>query len=355
MKKYEVVADYIREQITSGVYSVGKRIPTEDRLIETLGVSRTPVRKALEYLIEEGLIYRVQGSGSFVKARPLQKPIELYAILHTGDLFIESRIIEGMRRAINDNPLSNIHLILNNPGKDAVAQCRVLNTISTDSKCGVISVPLVDTDRSVNRLLSAAYRRLERQGYSVILLDRKVPGYHGSTITTDNFTGAQKMVEYLLSHGHRNLILYYSHSEISSVQERLRGAEYAMDVNRERGEELTLVNVDDTPVTSDDLVMRLSEGDSAVFCLDSGIAKSVYSAADEAGLQVPKDFSLVSFDDPAFRTDEYGNTTYMDQKLENIGYYAVQLVIDQIQQKTEGNLHMFVEPEIVRRKSVARL
>lgn len=63
---YIQIAEHIRERIASGEYPVGTQIPTENELAAQLGASRPTVRQALGLLAREGLLTRVQGSGTFV-------------------------------------------------------------------------------------------------------------------------------------------------------------------------------------------------------------------------------------------------------------------------------------------------
>lgn len=65
--KYYRLSQALREQITSGDLPVNAQIPTEATLCETYQLSRGTVRKALDLLELEGLIYREQGKGVFVK------------------------------------------------------------------------------------------------------------------------------------------------------------------------------------------------------------------------------------------------------------------------------------------------
>ncbi|KPI18998.1 GntR domain protein [Actinobacteria bacterium OK074] len=68
----EVLSDQVitrlRQQITSGVWRVGTRIPTEPELVEQLGVARNTVREAVRALAHTGLLEIRQGSGTFVRA-----------------------------------------------------------------------------------------------------------------------------------------------------------------------------------------------------------------------------------------------------------------------------------------------
>ncbi|ODR25610.1 GntR family transcriptional regulator [Mycolicibacterium porcinum] len=55
----ERVYRYLRQQITTGEYAGGIRL-TEEEIAEDLGVSRTPIREALQRLTSEGLVERVR-------------------------------------------------------------------------------------------------------------------------------------------------------------------------------------------------------------------------------------------------------------------------------------------------------
>ena len=56
----------LRQQITSGVWPVGTRIPAEPELTELVGVGRNTIREAVQSLVHAGMLERRQGSGTFV-------------------------------------------------------------------------------------------------------------------------------------------------------------------------------------------------------------------------------------------------------------------------------------------------
>ena len=64
---YIQLAQIIRSTIASGKLKPGDRIPTELKLSQQYGVSPMTVRQAVSLLVEEKLVKRVQGSGTFVR------------------------------------------------------------------------------------------------------------------------------------------------------------------------------------------------------------------------------------------------------------------------------------------------
>ncbi|MEP9376134.1 FadR/GntR family transcriptional regulator [Aquabacter sp. CN5-332] len=62
----EVVAQRLREEISSGRLKAGERLPTEQQMAENYGVSRPIVREAVGRLKHDGLVLSRQGAGAFV-------------------------------------------------------------------------------------------------------------------------------------------------------------------------------------------------------------------------------------------------------------------------------------------------
>ncbi len=56
----------LRQQITSGTWEIGTRIPAEPELAELIGVGRNTVREAVQSLVHAGMLERRQGSGTYV-------------------------------------------------------------------------------------------------------------------------------------------------------------------------------------------------------------------------------------------------------------------------------------------------
>lgn len=90
---YERIADALREQIISGSLQPGDRLPTQDALSESFGVSRIVARRAFDILEAEGLIDRVRGGGAFVRRyQPLVRRSALHYKSNPGAPFAEEAL-----------------------------------------------------------------------------------------------------------------------------------------------------------------------------------------------------------------------------------------------------------------------
>jgi len=63
---YVKIRESLRQQIAAGELVMGQKLPAEDELASQFGVSRMTVRQGITDLIDEGLLYRRHGVGTFV-------------------------------------------------------------------------------------------------------------------------------------------------------------------------------------------------------------------------------------------------------------------------------------------------
>lgn len=69
LPKHYQLSEILRRKISAGELQPGDRLPGENELCEQYAVSRGTVRKSLDTLVHEGLIFTEQGRGTFVAAR----------------------------------------------------------------------------------------------------------------------------------------------------------------------------------------------------------------------------------------------------------------------------------------------
>ena len=73
---YLQLREIVRNRIEEGEYLPGMAIPSENELAETFGINRITVRNALDALVNEGMLQRVQGKGVFVLGNKYEEVLE---------------------------------------------------------------------------------------------------------------------------------------------------------------------------------------------------------------------------------------------------------------------------------------
>lgn len=79
LPKYAQLREVLIAALTSGHWKAGDKLPTEAELVRQTPFSLGTVQKALRALVDEGLITRTQGSGTFVTEmrQPIDAPLHL--------------------------------------------------------------------------------------------------------------------------------------------------------------------------------------------------------------------------------------------------------------------------------------
>ena len=89
---YQQVMDDLKGEIARGVYASGSRIPSEMELAKYYGVGRITVRRAVGDLVEEGLVEKKQGKGTFIRAPKMHKDMN-----RSGMSFTELCAVNGRK------------------------------------------------------------------------------------------------------------------------------------------------------------------------------------------------------------------------------------------------------------------
>lgn len=109
---YRLLTQLLREQIYRDEFPEGKALPTELALVKEHGLSRQTVRRAYQDLAAEGLIYRVQGRGTFVTphATRYRRPFGSIDDLMKLQLDTDFELIAPLAAAIDVDAAQRLHL-----------------------------------------------------------------------------------------------------------------------------------------------------------------------------------------------------------------------------------------------------
>lgn len=112
--RYHQVYSVVRNWIFDGTYPPGAKLPPEGELCEHFGVSRITSRKAIDLLVAEGLLTRVQGKGTYVAE-------DIAAAPNIGDM---DQLIRKISRLSKKTKITDVR-IRETPGDEEI--CRDLN------------------------------------------------------------------------------------------------------------------------------------------------------------------------------------------------------------------------------------
>lgn len=215
---------------------------------------------------------------------------------------------------------------------------------------GIIFVGTTDRRDLLESLLT--------QGIPVVLTDRPVEDLDADSVLVDNTAGARAACRHLIGLGHRRIGLVAGTSRTRTGQDRVAGYQDAL---REAGIPIdpSLIEQGNYTMESGRRAAQILFGrfprPTAIFAANDVMAIGVMQAAEEAGLTVPDDLSVVGFDDIEFASMVRPALTTVRQPAYEMGRVAMTMLHERIcgEGAAAGRQHVF-QPELVVRATTRR-
>jgi GntR family transcriptional regulator len=109
---YRNLAAQVRDAIRNGEYADGRQLPTEEQLSASFSVSRQTVRRAMQDLVSEGIIYRVAGRGTYPVAEEDRYVNHFGSVeeLMALSLDTECQVVSPLQRKVDVETASRLRL-----------------------------------------------------------------------------------------------------------------------------------------------------------------------------------------------------------------------------------------------------
>ena len=109
---YRTLAAQLRDAIRNGEYADGRQLPTEGQLVASYSVSRQTVRRAMQDLVSEGIIYRVAGRGTYPVAEADRYVNHFGSVeeLMALSLDTECQVVSPLQRKVDVETASRLRL-----------------------------------------------------------------------------------------------------------------------------------------------------------------------------------------------------------------------------------------------------
>ncbi len=290
--KYVQAQQILAEAIRQGHLPAGSKLPPTKTLGELMEVSLLTAHKALEGLVLEGLVRREVGRGTFVTddlrlvggATNLAIGLVLDPCVNIND-FYHSSVIEGLRRRAAEVEDQTEFFLL-----DRFA----LRASRDGDRTGVVAIhPSLEARQSVERLAARV---------PLIVLGGSLPGRSVASVDSDNADGARQAVRHLVALGHRRIIVLAGPTHLSNSRDRADGARAALYELGVREAEV-LESADSCSIdepTAQALARRFACSPAPTAVLAGGffLSLAAIQIVRSCGLSVPRDVSIIGFDDP---------------------------------------------------------
>lgn len=352
---YRRIADDYRNRIASGELSPGTLIPPQTDLAVLHSTSEVTIRKALKLLVDDGLIYRVRKRGTFVRdvrspahspngagANSMQKVFFVYNDVHISILTqeIHRSMIDGIVDACNTHAIELVfHNSRDNP------------QLPEDPNAGYLLWGFEWKSVSV-------IEGWKQAGYKMVTLHNYFPHLDIPYVNCDNYTGGYLATQHLLSLGHKRLgIILLGRSSYDLYPEyalRLQGFNLALS-NNGINYDHELVFVDTAP--NNDLeelgykgmkkLMELPTPPTAVFAAADFAAMGTLNAAEDLGLVVPDDVSIIGYDGYSFGQYSRPALTTVEQNFYNLGRSGLEKLLN----VQSDSMESLVVPQLIIRGS----
>jgi LacI family transcriptional regulator len=165
----------------------------------------------------------------------------------------------------------------------------------------------------------------------IVSIDPLMSNPQYASVHATNYQGASDAMNYLLGLGHRRIGFISGRGELESSTRRLKGYRDSLAKAGIRVDERLIASGDyttETGVKCARQLLSLEDPPTAIFASNDQTAMGVYQAAQEMGLHIPEDLSVVGFDN--IMESKYMGLTTVDQFISEMGFVATRMLIQLI-------------------------
>lgn len=180
-----------------------------------------------------------------------------------------------------------------------------------------------------------------------------------NVVDVDNYSGGRQMTEYLYKLGHHD-IAYIGKSSITSSMDRFHGYRDVLDEKGAPFRESMVKIIDKGSIVNAEEatkeLLEKNENITAIFAASDMLAIGAIKAIKALGKKVPKDISVVGYDDIPFAEHYDPPLTTMRQPTYDKGVEAVNMLINMLENDKEAvNEVKLLDQKLIERKSAAKL
>lgn len=191
---------------------------------------------------------------------------------------------------------------------------------------GIINMPVDET--------GAHLKSFRKSGKPVVLIDRKIEKLKCDSVFVDNRTASREAVELLIQNGHENIGIIAGPQDIFTAKERLLGYRDALTKANIPVREQSIYYGDykmGSGVRGLEQLVQDNPEMTAVFVSNYEMTMGSVIGANELGVSIPDDLSLIGYDNLAFARSCRPKLTIVVQPTENIGTEVARIMLERLE------------------------
>lgn len=172
--------------------------------------------------------------------------------------------------------------------------------------------------------------------YPLVLLDRYLDDSNKNFVGVNNISATKEAINHFISNGHQNIgFLTLTPSYISTLRDRRAGYIEALKENHIEFKEDYIIEIDYNLIKAKEYAqikdfVRTNREISAIFTTNNHLAVACLEALRELDLKIPKDISIITFDDVELFQYTSPALSTIAQPLADIGHQAVSILLNEI-------------------------
>jgi len=352
--RYQEIADWLKENIRMGTFKSGEKLISEPSLCEKFSISRHTVRAAISILEQEGFVTRKQGSGTYVNHFISDGGRKKIGLLMTyADDYIFPTIISSIEEILSEKGHSISLSLTQNKVENERNQ--LLSFLSDDID-GLIVEAAKSALPSVNLDI---FKEFARRSIPVIFINTYHAHLNCNYIVNDDAEGGRLAVRHLVENGHRKIGGIFKHDDMQGNYRYKGFAEelYARNLKlHENHIAWFSTETLDSLFSADQVKLLLDRlaGVSGIVCYNDQVAVKLIQAFTQAGLSIPQDLSLVSFDNSNLSRITSVPLTSITHPGQETGRLAAETLLAIIDDPRRSIRHIY-KPQLMVRDSVRKI
>lgn len=349
-KKLSIVTNYLNDYIRKNALESGARLPTESELIESTGVSRVTLRRALTNMQEEKLIYSVQGSGYYVgELRSCRTDTVPLIISYDHENSKILNIVYGAQDYLSHrNCKLEVHISRRNPQTER----EMITGLFEDGHRCIIIFPVSSEDNI------DFYFQMIQKGINFVFIDRQ-PQFINccNFVRSDNTTGGYLATKHLIEQGHKNIVVFGLEPlmHTSASYERYFGYQMAMRAYGLPLPEQQYYYAPYQKYTEEvQKILHPKNNITAVFAINDHAAVDIATHAHNQGLIVPDDLAVIGFDNLDITSIFTPHLSTIDQPFTLLGETAAEIAYKHITKALDGYVQRVLPIKLIVRESTQK-